>query len=924
MQGTMRLRARLMACAATGLALAMAGAGAAMAQDEGAADDEDVERILVTGYRSSLENSVEVKQESSSIIEAVTAEDIGRLPDVSIAEALGRLPGLATQRLDGRSQVLSVRGLGPDFSTALLNGREQVSTSDNRGVEFDQYPSELIYAAIVYKTPFAGLIGQGLAGTVDMRTIRPLDEAERIISGNLRYEWNGNGSLNPDSEDNGWRGSITFVDQFANDTVGIALGLAYQSTPTQSERFNAWGYPETGDGELVIGGAKPFVQSNELERLGMVGIFEFAPTASFSTAVDVYYSDFEERQVLRGIELPLFWSAAQLQPGYTVSDGLVTEGTYANVTGVMRNDLNLRETELFAIGWNTNFDFNENWSLETDVSYSRADRTDELIESYSGTGYATSGVTDTLGFAVNSDGFFNFSPTLNYADPSVFVLTDPQGWGAGSGVVQAGFINAPETEDTLTQLRASLTRDFELGAFSGLEFGVNYAMREKNRMIRQEFLTLGGTLDDGDAVFELAIPEAALLGSNAGMAYLGIPEQVTYDPLYLLNNVYTRVPVSLSSFNVPQDWTVNEDVLTLYARLEIDAMLGDVPVSGNVGVQYVMTDQESAGFRVSAGAPGSGDTEAGLLPVVDGDDYSHVLPSMNLTFDLSENWLLRLAAARTLARPRMDQLNAGLELQTNATLLTSTDPDNAYFGASGGNPRLRPYIADGIDVSLERYFGGAGYFAVAAFYRDLSDFVNPNDAFRADFSAYVDSVLSPDQIPLLGTTLGNISGPTNRGEGHLQGFEATLSLPGHLVSPWLDGFGVIASGAYTDSEVLLGDSTDPISVPGLSEWVANTTVYYERGGFEARLSHRYRSSFLAEVSGISATRTLRDAEAESILDGQVSYQLQTGPLEGLTLLFQANNITDEPFITYQNGDERQVIDYQSYGPTYLLGVSHRF
>ena len=166
------IRGALLGCAS---AFAIAPA---FAQDE----DSQADEIVVTGFKSSLENSVAAKRDNTSIVEAVSAEEIGKLPDVSIAESLGRLPGLATQRLNGRSNVLSIRGLGPDFSTALLNGREQVTTSDNRGVEFDQYPAELLSSALVYKTPYAGLIGQGLAGTVDLRTIRPLDTATVLES----------------------------------------------------------------------------------------------------------------------------------------------------------------------------------------------------------------------------------------------------------------------------------------------------------------------------------------------------------------------------------------------------------------------------------------------------------------------------------------------------------------------------------------------------------------------------------------------------------------------------------------------------------------------------------------------------------------------------------------------------------------------
>lgn len=929
--GSGAFRARLMLGVAVGAGLFWA-ASAAYAQDlttpadpgaqdlsdqQDSADQKDV--VIVQGFRQSLANSIATKRDSKSIVEAVSAEEIGKLPDVSIAESLGRLPGLATQRVDGRSQVLSIRGLGPDLSTALLNGREQVSTGDNRGVEFDQYPAELLSSAVVYKTPYAGLIGQGLAGTVDLRTIRPLEHDGRIISANARYEFNEDGALNPDSPSGGIRGSATIVDQFANNTLGIALGVAYQSTPSQSERFNSWGYPTTTNGgPFVIGGSKPFVQSTDLDRVGVIGTVEYAPTDKLTSTVDFYYSDFKERQRLRGVELPLFWSAAQLQPGFTVDDGLVTDGTYTDVVGVVRNDYNRRDSDLVAAGWNTKYAFSDKWALEADVSYSRAKRRDQLIESYSGTGYALSGAHDTLGFSVKGDGVTQFSPTLDYSDPSQFVLTDPQGWGAGSGVVQAGFINAPDTKDELTHLRSSLTRSFAGGVLSDIQVGVDVSRRDKNRQIDQTFLTLPGGAQ------EAPIPQEALLGNSVDLGFIGIPALYTYDPLYLLNHgVYDRTSVALSSVSVPQDWKVREDVLVGYTRFDVDSSLAGVPVTGNLGVQVVYTDQSSSGFKVASGGASSGSLGVQFVPVEEGDKYTRVLPSLNLIFSLTDSTQLRFGAARTLARARMDQLNASLSLSGNLTRLTSTDPNQSFFSASGGNPELKPTIANSVDLSLEHYFSAAGYISIAGFYKNLQDFVNPNDAFLFDFSDFVDSSLTPAQQAQLGTTLGTVSGPTNRGDGNIRGVEASLSLPGELFSERLEGFGFLTSASYTDSKVLLGDSTDPITVPGLSKWVVNSTAYFERSGFEARISHRYRSSFLAEVSGISATRILRTSRSESIFDAQLGYTF-SGALEGLKVVLQANNLTDEPFVTVDSQDPRLVIDHQRYGRSYLIGASYTF
>jgi len=186
------------------LSLAVAAALALPAVTHAA---DGLEEVVVTGIRAGIEGAIQIKSTSDSIVEAVSAEDIGKLPDTSIAESISRLPGLTSQRAEGRASAISLRGTDPGFTTALMNGREQVSTGDNRSVEFDQYPSELLSSVVVYKTPDAQLVGQGLAGTIDLRTVRPLDFGKRAVALNLRGEQNSNGNLGADSDDNGYRAS---------------------------------------------------------------------------------------------------------------------------------------------------------------------------------------------------------------------------------------------------------------------------------------------------------------------------------------------------------------------------------------------------------------------------------------------------------------------------------------------------------------------------------------------------------------------------------------------------------------------------------------------------------------------------------------------------------------------------------------------
>jgi iron complex outermembrane receptor protein len=182
-----------------------------------------------------------------------------------------------------------------------------------------------------------------------------------------------------------------------------------------------------------------------------------------------------------------------------------------------------------------------------------------------------------------------------------------------------------------------------------------------------------------------------------------------------------------------------------------------------------------------------------------------------------------------------------------------------------------------------------------------------------------------DQIIADGSFIGLLKAPANTGKGTIMGVEGTASLPFKVFSETLDGFGIFASGSYTHSEVKYGSNpTDVVTLPGLSKWVASGTAYYEKGGFQARVSYRYRSSFLGEVAGLSAAPTFRTAKAEGILDAQIGYEFKSGPLTGLSVLLQGKNLTDQPFVTYQNDDKRQVIDYQRYGRDYYLGLTYKF
>lgn len=915
--------------AAIGVALMMAVPTAAYAQD--AAQDstaaEGEEAIVVTGIRASIANSVQQKKNNTSIVEAISAEDIGKLPDLSIAESLSRLPGLATQRLDGRANVVSIRGLAPDFTTTLLNGREQVSASNNRGVELDQYPSELLNGALVYKTPDASLIGQAIGGTIDMKSVRPLAFGKRAIAVGARFEINDLGKLNPDISNKGYRANISYIDQNADGTIGWAFGYARMQSPTAEERFNAWGYPDGPGGNKIIGGAKPYVKSNELKRDAVMGVLEFEPSDSFHSTIDGYWSKFNDDQRLRGLELPFAWGNSTLQPGYTVEDGFITKGTWAGTEAVMRNDVVHRKADIFALGWNNQYKPNDGLTLEMDLSWSKLKKTEENLEIYLGTGRGqNNGARETaMGYEMTDHGMM-VTPSLNYADPSLFVITDPQGWNScgvrvdanGNSVLdtngntiankpncQDGFVNTPKIKDELKSLRLQATQEFD-GPISSLRVGANYSDRKKS-LDDRGFVLTGKAYPNNTAV------PSDYLYDPVSLDFIGIPGMVAFDSWRYYNddNYNLTDEAGWTTGRVYNDYTVREKVLTGFVQANFSAE-GDTPIKGNVGLQVVHTDQSASSFYAS--------TYQGQVvssPVTDGDKYTELLPSLNMSFEFAPETFLRFGAARMLARARMDQMKPGGGINFDVSKRTNTDITASPWSGEVGNAKLRPLMAETVDIALEKYFGRGAYVSVGGFYKYLENYIYRQNTL-VDFTG----TEVPDGGPTA-TYLGIVSQWVNGNGGHLYGAEASASLPFATFSESLDGFGVLGSASYTKSRVREGGAA-PIAMPGMSKMVVNGTVYFEKAGFQARASGRYRSKFLAEVSGLSLARDKVMAKSEFVVDAQIGYTFQSGSLEGLGILLQGSNLTNEPFVTYYNNDTRQIRDYQNYGRNFMAGITYKF
>jgi len=904
----------------------------AEAAKKSAEAEVEVEVIQVTGFRKSVVESINLKRYSSNVVEAISAEDIGKLPDSSIAESIARLPGLAAQRLDGRASKVSIRGFGENESGTTLNGREQVSIGDNRGVEFDLYPSEIMSGVTVFKTPNASLEGEGIAGVIDLQTIKPLNQDGRVLQFNGTYEKTSFDKLNPDGDNDGLKGTFFYMDQFADDTLGVAFAYTTMTSPNQEKRWNAWGYPEfEADGKQysILGGAKPFVRSSTLERDSAMLVVEAAPTNDIKMTFDALYVDFLDTKRLRGIEVPFAWGQGSLSAqSIDEATGFITAGTTDGQRVVVRNDVETRDAELMSFGFNTKWAVSDAWVLDFDASYSEVQRDVFSVESYSGTGRGNDrGAADTLGYAFNSGNTgATFSHGLDYSDYNLMQLGGPLSWGWSGALndkygvtgteyenqLQDGFINAPNIDDELTSLKFAASQEIDSEFITDITYGVAYRERRKTKKSEGYFMTLS-SFSYPDNPGTLSVPEQYRLGS-ASLDFIGMGDMIAYDTMGLINDGYfDLLQESLTNpSHATKSWRVNEKVTSAFVQAEIATEVSGMELTGNVGVRYVFTDQSSQGNAFN-----TVDGRVVTVPTDISHDYSHFLPSINLSLKIDDSQSLRFGAAKTISRARLDEMNASF----TAEYKTQPDDQGNFWHVSGGNPALEPKEAFGLDLSYENYFSDEGYFAVALFHKDITNWI-----FDGSYAVDMTGVTNPSTGLLPATTSGTGSGKVNGGDGSLWGYEISATLPFNIMSESLDGFGIIASYTGVDSD-MKDQNGNEFQLPGLSENISTFTIYYDNNGFSARASMRHRGDFKGDVYGLGFDTVQVDILGETIWDAQIGFDFGDAGIEsldGLAITLQAYNLTEEPFTSLQGDNALQVRDYQDYGSSYLLGFSYKF
>ncbi|MDE0178694.1 MAG: TonB-dependent receptor [Gammaproteobacteria bacterium] len=813
----------------------------ATAQDD-ETDDSDIEVVVVTAkFQRSLASAITQKQLADTQIEAIGIEDIGVLPAVSIADAIATLPGIAGARTDdGTISQLSVRGT-TDLAVGLLNGREQVTVATTRNVEYGLYPPGVMSSVQVHKTPRASLPEGGLSGVINMNTIRPLDFNERSITINGEMASYALADDVIGGDDFGGQGSITFIEQLS-DELGIAVAAAYASellgrhgdvTPFDWQPFaGGFGAPADVDGDGVFGeavvpaGFNIAAAGGVEDRGSLFGALQWK-TDNVDAYADLLMSnrgqDFENYGVnfigLTGRSWALVNPVVTVREEATTADGvpydeygqatITVPGTNASGFGSggssSYNQLTVIDQDILSTGVNLKV-YSGAWTLEGDVSYSSAEHFFDGVWAtvHGAPSGGFGGPVFTLTYSALGD-----TPTLSVAEN----LLDPSIW-----VPRQFELNDFGNDDQQTAFRAAASRDLNDTGFTSVSFGARLVAREKNYERIENRFTAAYVPDDPTDVLDDSFVRGTIDTDNG-------PSFLAWDVGRLESRFSRKVPQSDAALPPPlarntqllESGAIEEDSFAAYAQLDFESTWADMPVHGNLGLRYVSTELVAPGWTTP-----QRETVAAMR-INPENDYTEVLPSVNVAFDVAESQKLRLGVSRVMNRAPLDDMRS-----SEAIFISG-------FGANGnaGNPMLQPTVANQLSVSYEWYPAEATSFVIAAYNLDLDSFIGTDFVVKP----VIDVGSNPVDVTFQTTANGD--------GGYIRGYEFAANTTFGFVNSALDSLGTSFNYAYTDSDVLpVAPAGQGVALTGLSERVWNLALWWVGGNIEARVGWDYRSEYV--------------------------------------------------------------------------------
>jgi iron complex outermembrane recepter protein len=894
---------------------------------------DNLSEIVVTGVRQAMKDSIATKKNSDLIGDNITTAEIGQLPDVTIAEELNRLPGVNTTRDRGNASQASVRGLGPRLVLGLVNGREVASSEPSQDLRWEIYPSEVLSGATVYKTQDASLIPGGIAATVDIKTVSPLDYKGPEWSFRAGPTYNDEGKDLPGYSPVGYRGSGGFIGHI-NDDFAVSLAASAQREKNGFPDFRTFGWntpansganaanPAGNTGDLngdgvpdnTTWGLNTEVKEVTQDRYALAGGAGWRASDSLTIKADALWSQYtikeNQFQTWYGNNITGNWANGNAgvynAPGssYSIVNGSVVAANLNNAYPNYESEIaryNEKHT-LAVLGLNAEWKSGA-WDNSADLSFSDAWRRNQWQAIYLSDIYP-----QNLAFNVTNGQvpYGAFPNSINPADPS---LQSAGGFrqNSGSNVNGTGESSGPEeTKDHIAALALNFSRTIDQSFFSDVKFGGRYSDREKTHHENQwglcpgtgstTFTTYGNQgsqVCPAGTAGENGLPPMSL--ANAGLSQFTAPSFTApplvygnWDSLFPLVYPNSAAPAGSDMPLVRTD--VTEKNSEGFVQLDFKSSLGDMPLTGNVGLRVSHVKTTSSGYQTIDGNT--------FTPISISNDYTDVLPSLNTILHLTDNQLLRFGASIGVSRPPLDALVTGFSL----------NPTGSPPTGGGGNPKLDPFKADQIDFSYEWYFHEESLFAIAPYYKDVKTYIGASQSTET-----------------IGGTPFIITSESNTKGGEIGGVELTLQTRFFFLPGFLQDFGIYANHAQVESNIHEAAPAAPFGNPypmvGFARATSELDLFYNKAGFESRVALKNHTPFTVAPTWVGTT--LKMLAAETTLDASVSYTF----VKYWSIRLQGRNLTNERArFTTDNNPQNLANDggYQVYGRSYLLDFGLTF
>ncbi|QIL89797.1 TonB-dependent receptor [Microbulbifer sp. SH-1] len=819
------------------LSITAAVLGGSLAAPLAIAQEQALEEISVTGIRGALQDAVNIKRDATDLVDAVSAEDVGKFPDSDVGEALGRIPGVTVGRAFGQGASVSIRGAAPTMTLTQLNGQNVASTGwfDNipvdRSFNYSLLPAELIGGIEVYKSSRADLNEGGIGGTVIVKTRKPLDMDANTA----------------------WIGTTARVGTISDDVAPEVSGL--YSWKNDEETFGVLVAAAKEDREYVRRGTEsdyrwsgdvaPTTFLQDQERTALDLTLQYAPTEQLSFTLHAMSLEMQADNT--NTSLYLFSLAGDNVTCHSENAaGLCTSSTTENST-VANKTFNQTWGRKSSMSSDT-FDFNteyegEGFRLSANVGSTKADGGTDLTTNFSHFTDDMSlwqGSIDATGKEIVINPTLDPSLTLdNYAE-----MVNPEGWAVASGPV--------EDEETYAQL--DLEFDLSVGMLTAFKTGVRWTDHDVNRSKLRGVVT----------------PEMIA----ASKVYSGLFEVGQHGFTAPKPNLDAMVAVTRDSID---RWVeeragysaLNEENTALYGMFEFESGA----LSGNFGLRYISTDASRTQYDLDGTEAKDGEIAANIGYAYSTStysaDYSDVLPSASVKYELSEDWVLRASASQTISRPNYDDM-----LVTYSGFADDrTDNQTQRFGSEG----LQPMKSTNADIALEYYYGDGNLVSATYFVKSIDDFVTSE-------------ILINQQIGLADPKGGDnwaVETLKNAGGADIQGIELQIQ---HAFD---NGFGVAANYTYTDADAPSEAFMDQLPLfTESSEHAYNLVGYWENDTFSARAAYNFRSEYLIRDGGYWYGNRMHDDY------GSLDLSFYWYATDNLDVTFEAINVLEEDDIQY--------------------------